>query len=60
MKKQNIKARTEISVRANNSIRNNITRSLNILRINKIDVSYILLSNTRIFFIRNLARVLVP
>ena len=60
MKKQNIKARTEISVRANNSIKNNTTRSLNILGINKIDVSYILLSNTRIFFIRNLARVLVP
>ena len=36
----------KISFRANNFIRNDITRSLNIFGINKIDVSYCLLPNT--------------
>ena len=35
----------KISFRANNFIRNNITKSLIIFGINKIDVSYCLLSN---------------
>ena len=34
-----------LKLEENNLIRNNITRSLNILILNKIDVSYCLLSN---------------